>query len=179
MTSRTLLPNSLSLSRLFLGAAFPFVPADWRLGVVAVAALTDLLDGWTARWLRAESETGRALDPVADKALVLALAGTLLAEGALHPLCALGVAARDVVVLAGVLWVVLRGRLREARLMRPRPLGKCTTAGQFAVLLALAGWGEAPPWVLGPTVVLSVAAAIDYARAFTRRGAESPPPAGE
>jgi hypothetical protein len=48
--------------------------------------------------------------------------------------------------------------------MRPSWLGKCTTAAQFAVLFALAGWNEAPPWLLVPTVALSIAAAIDYAR---------------
>jgi cardiolipin synthase (CMP-forming) len=36
----------------------------------AVAALTDLVDGWAARRFNAESRLGRILDPIADKALV-------------------------------------------------------------------------------------------------------------
>jgi phosphatidylglycerophosphate synthase len=163
-TVRHAIPNALSLSRLLLGVTFPFLPTDWRLAVIVIAAVTDLLDGLAARWLRAESETGRMLDPVADKVFVLVLAGTLVAEGALHPLWWLGIAARDVVVLVGVAAVLLRRRWRQAREMRPSWLGKCTTAAQFAVLVALAAWNTAPPWLLTPTVLLSVAAAADYAR---------------
>lgn len=176
---RHAVPNALSLSRLALGLAFPFFPADWRPWVIAAAALTDLFDGLTARWLRAESETGRALDPVADKVFVLVLAGTLVAEGTLHPLCALGLAVRDVVVLIGVAWVVSRGRWREARRLRPRSAGKCATVAQLAVLFVLAGWGAVPPWLLGPAVLLSAAAAIDYARTFARRDGESGNAVGE
>ena len=165
------MPNALSASRLVLGVAFPWVPADWRLWVVVVAALTDCLDGLTARWLHAESETGRMLDPVADKVFVLVLVGTLLAEGTLPWGWALGLAARDVTVLAGVAVVLARGRTAGARRMRPTWLGKCATAGQFAVLFALAGWSRAPAWLLAPVVLLSVAAAVDYARGFATRTA--------
>lgn len=177
-TLRRAVPNGLSASRLALGLAFPFFPADWRVWAVAAAAVTDLLDGLTARRLGAESETGRALDPVADKVFVLMLAGTLLAEGVLHPLWALGVAARDVVVLVGVSWLAARGRWREVRRMRPRWPGKCATAAQFAVLLALVGWTVAPPWLLVPTVLLSVAAGIDYAVEFRAAGGGVVPPPG-
>jgi len=82
------LPNSLSIARLLLGFAFPFIPNDWRLWVVIVAAISDALDGLTARWLHAQSKAGRLLDPIADKVLVLMVALTLLAEGAIHPLWA-------------------------------------------------------------------------------------------
>jgi cardiolipin synthase (CMP-forming) len=160
------LPNGLSAARLVLGLAFPFVPADWRLAVVIVAALTDLLDGPAARWLHAESDTGRLLDPVADKVFVLVLAGTLLAEGTLHPLWALGVALRDVVVLIGLLYVIARRQWAVGRRLRPSSLGKCLTAVQFAVLLVLVAWGSAPVWLLAATTALSLAAAVDYARAF-------------
>ena len=161
---RNAIPNALSGSRLGLGLAFPFVPAEWRVWVVVVAALSDMFDGLVARWLRAESDTGRLLDPVADKVFVLVLMGTLLAEGTLDPLWALGLGLRDVVVLAGLVYTIARRQWAKGRTMRPSWLGKCTTAAQFAVLFVLAGWGVAPPWLMVPTVLLSAAAAIDYAR---------------
>jgi phosphatidylglycerophosphate synthase len=161
-----LIPNALSVLRLMLGLALPFVPAEWRLWVVVVAALSDMLDGLAARWLRAESEAGRLLDPVADKVFILVLMGTLIAEGALHPLWALGLALRDVVVLVGLAYTVARRQWAKGRTMRPSWLGKCTTAAQLAVLFVLVGWNEAPLWLLIPTVLLSAAAAIDYARWF-------------
>jgi cardiolipin synthase (CMP-forming) len=165
---RHAIPNALSASRLVLGLAFPFTPAEWRLWVVAVAALSDMLDGLVARWLGAESDTGRLLDPVADKVFVLMLMGTLIAEGTLHPLWALALALRDVVVLIGLVYTVARRQWAKGRKMRPSRLGKCTTAAQFAVLLVLAGWNEAPLWLLVPTVLLSAAAAIHYAHWMTQ-----------
>ena len=161
---RHAIPNALSASRIVLGLAFPFVPAEWRLWVVVVAAITDMFDGLAARWLNAESDTGRLLDPVADKVFVLVLLGTLLAEGAIHPLWFLGLILRDIVVLVGLIYTIARRQWAKGRKMRPSILGKCTTAVQLALLLVIVGWHVAPLWLLAPAVVLSAAAAIDYAR---------------
>jgi phosphatidylglycerophosphate synthase len=178
IVNRALIPNGLSVFRLLLGLAFPFVPADWRLAVVVVAALSDALDGLVARWLGAESDTGRLLDPIADKVFVLVLAGTLLAEGAISPLWALGVAARDVVVLAGLLYVIARRQWARGRRMRPSWLGKCTTAAQFALLVVLVAWGSAPVGLLAAVTALSLVAAVDYALRFAALGfgKSTPPP---
>ena len=46
---------------------------NWAVLAAALftfAAFTDLLDGWAARALNADSKLGRLLDPIADKALV-------------------------------------------------------------------------------------------------------------
>ncbi|HJZ54402.1 MAG TPA: CDP-alcohol phosphatidyltransferase family protein [Gemmataceae bacterium] len=157
------IPNVLSASRIVLGLAFPFLPTDWRLWVIVLAAVTDAFDGFAARRLHAESDAGRLLDPVADKVFVLTVAVTLLAEGAIHPLWALGVAARDVVVLIGLVYLIVTRQWAVGRRLRPSWVGKATTAAQFAVLLILAWWNSAPVWLLAPVVALSVAAAADYA----------------
>jgi phosphatidylglycerophosphate synthase len=166
-------PLALTLSRLVLGAAFPWLPVEWRLAVIGVAAVTDFLDGLAARRLGVQTELGRLLDPVADKAFVLVLAVTLLAEGAISPGWALAVAARDVVVLAGVLAVAARGRWGRYRGMRPSWLGKGTTGAQFALLMVLVVEGRGWPWLLWLTAALSAAAAADYARGFFRERAHA------
>jgi phosphatidylglycerophosphate synthase len=161
-----LIPNGLSAARIVLGLAFPFTPVEWRLWIVIAAAVSDALDGLAARWLGAESNTGRLLDPVADKFFVLMLVGTLLAEGALHPLWAVGLAARDITVLVGLLYVIARRQWARGRRLRPSALGKVTTAAQFGVLLVLVIWGSAPVWLLAAVTLLSAVAAVGYARAF-------------
>jgi phosphatidylglycerophosphate synthase len=166
------LPNALTASRLVLAVAFPWLPVPWRVAVLAWAAVSDLLDGWLARRLGVTSTTGRLLDPIADKAFILILAGTLVAEDALSVWWALGIAVRDLVVLAGVVAVLVQRKWKEARSMRPQWLGKAATAAQFVTLLVLVGRGSAPPWLLGLTVLLSAAAAVDYALAFVRSRAE-------
>jgi CDP-diacylglycerol--glycerol-3-phosphate 3-phosphatidyltransferase/cardiolipin synthase len=151
---------------LVLGLAFPWISPEWRLWVIVVAALTDLLDGLAARWFHAESETGRLLDPIADKVFVLVVIGTLIAEETLHPLWAFGIVVRDLVVLSGLAFVTVRRQWERGRRMRPSWVGKCTTAAQFAVFLTFAVWNTAPLALLIPTVLLSVIAAVDYARVF-------------
>lgn len=54
-------------------AAYLDASGDWAILAAALftfAAFTDLLDGWAARALNADSKLGRLLDPIADKALV-------------------------------------------------------------------------------------------------------------
>jgi phosphatidylglycerophosphate synthase len=168
LASRRLVPNGLSLARLALGLAFPWLPAGWRVAMIAIAALTDFFDGLTARWLRCESWTGQVLDPVADKVFVLSLAGTLIVEGTLAPGWALAIAARDLMVVLGAAIFFARRRWADFRAMRPTWLGKCTTAAQFAVLLVLAAGWEGWRWLLWLTAGLSVATAAQYAHLYVR-----------
>jgi phosphatidylglycerophosphate synthase len=166
-------PNGLSAARIGLALAFPFIPTEWRLWVVIAAALSDLFDGLSARWLAAESDIGRLLDPLADKFFVLVLLGTLLAEGTLHPLWAVGLATRDITVTVGLVYVILRRQWARGRRLRPSWIGKCATASQFAALMVLVIWSGAPVWVLALGTLLSVGAAIDYAVQFLATGTRS------
>lgn len=73
------IPNILTIMRL---AAAPLLPimflfftrplADWfALALFLVAAATDYIDGYLARAWKQESTFGAAMDPIADKAMVL------------------------------------------------------------------------------------------------------------
>lgn len=64
------LPNAVTLLNLFCGAcACPCIlygRLEWAIGLVAIGALADLLDGMLARWLKVHSELGKQLDSLAD-----------------------------------------------------------------------------------------------------------------
>ncbi len=68
------LPNQLTAARFGLSIVlFVFIEAGWWLpcvGVFALAAFTDWLDGYLARKLNLGSTLGRNLDPLVDKVLV-------------------------------------------------------------------------------------------------------------
>lgn len=71
MRALFLLPNLLSLLRLFL-AFLLFCNTAWvQLSVIAVSAVTDFLDGYIARRYNMTSRLGTLLDPIADKVFVL------------------------------------------------------------------------------------------------------------
>src|SRR4051812_25362495 len=72
------LPNALTVARIAatpLIAALPFADS-WTLRLVAfllftTAAVTDYIDGMLARSRKQETDLGRLLDPLADKALLV------------------------------------------------------------------------------------------------------------
>jgi cardiolipin synthase len=82
------LPNAITIARILLVPVFAIafvMPGDAaRLVaflVFAVAGLSDWLDGFAARKLKAGSDFGRMLDPIADKVLVAVALMMLVAEG--------------------------------------------------------------------------------------------------
>jgi CDP-diacylglycerol--glycerol-3-phosphate 3-phosphatidyltransferase len=58
-----------------------FALERWAFFAFLVAALTDFVDGWLARRLRAETIWGAILDPIADKVLVCGVILGLLSLG--------------------------------------------------------------------------------------------------
>lgn len=160
------IPNGLSLARLVMGLAFPLVPEPWRLTVMVLAALSDALDGAAGRWLRAETELGRLLDPVADKIFLLGVLLTLLWEGTLTPEEMLLVGLRDLVIgLAGIFALVV-SRGRGAARMRPTLLGKATTLAQLAFVLVVLIQGQSSRALMILAAVLGILATIDYLRRY-------------
>ncbi len=72
------IPNTLTLIRLGLIPVFMLFmrdPSPWMVnvatGIFILATITDLLDGFVARFFRAETDFGKLVDPLADKILVM------------------------------------------------------------------------------------------------------------
>lgn len=160
----SLLPNSLTILRLGLAIAFPWMPPRWWLGVAGVAAATEFLDGWLSRRLGATSHFGRVLDPIADKAFVGMVLITLWRDAILDTWMLPALAARDLIVLLGGAWVLLREGGDSLRRMAPSLLGKVATAVQFGFLLLCLWQRDAPRLPLVATATLSLAAGLDYLR---------------
>jgi cardiolipin synthase len=82
------LPNALTIMRIVLVPVFVIafvIPGDAArlvaFAVFALAGISDWLDGFAARKLKAGSDFGRMLDPIADKVLVAVALMMLVAEG--------------------------------------------------------------------------------------------------
>ena len=80
MSDETHLPNVISVLRVAgsIGLLFCVVPG-WPFWVLyALCGISDMVDGWLARNLQAESKTGAVLDSVADIVFVACCAIRLL-----------------------------------------------------------------------------------------------------
>lgn len=103
-----LLPNALTILRILLVPVFAitFVLHGDAARIVSfvifcIAGASDVLDGLAARKLRASSELGRMLDPIADKILVAVALMMLVASGGVSGLAlipALVILAREILV---------------------------------------------------------------------------------
>ena len=72
------LPNILTIGRIIVALTVPFfmfMDNFWvrvAVGIICtIAALTDWLDGWYARKYNMVSNTGKILDPIADKVYII------------------------------------------------------------------------------------------------------------
>lgn len=64
------LPNGLSLLRLGLSPLLLLVPQEYLVFLFVPLAVSDALDGFLARILKAQTQLGRVLDPLADKVML-------------------------------------------------------------------------------------------------------------
>lgn len=159
-SSLAYLPNFLSASRLPIAAAFFVVDElQWRGVLLLVGAMTDALDGWTARRFQAQSRVGVIMDPLFDKLFVLVVLAAFLAGPHLGWLEFLLLIARDLYVgFAYLTAKALSVQLRAA----PRPAGKLVTFLQVVTLFVLLLVPESVDVFVIAVAVASLIAIIDY-----------------
>ena len=156
----------------------------FALLLVAVAGVSDGLDGFLARHYGWQSRLGGILDAMADKLLLIACFVILAWRQQAPVWLAAIVCGRDAIIALGALgWRMLIG------LIEPRPslLSKACTLAQIvyllSVLLALADWpgmrSAALAWLVA---ALCVASGLHYVWVWSRRawqvrhaGSLSPP----
>jgi len=157
---RWTVPNILTVMRLLAapGIAIVFVlfdrpTADWiAIGLFIVAALTDYVDGRLARAWGQESNFGRMLDPIADKAMVVIALSVIVGLSGINPLILIPVA---FILLREVFVSGLREFLgAQAGRLQVTHLAKWKTFAQMVAIpvLLLAGVFEydrrrGTPWI--------------------------------
>ena len=162
------LPNVISSSRVLLAAGFALVTdVDKRLGLVGLAAATDVLDGWLARRAKWTTRLGALIDPMADRIFAVVAVLTFIETGALSIWAALVMLSRDIMTVIGFIVARSVSWLRPIHL-RARRAGKLVTMLQFIafVVLLLAPQRIQPLlWLVGLASAYSV---YDYTLALWR-----------
>lgn len=184
------LPNLLTLSRILLIPIFVVLFSDptperslAAAVVFAIAAVTDIIDGYLARRRRQITSVGRLLDPVADKLLVLAGLVLLVQMGRVDAILAFLLIGREVAV-TGMRAVAAS----EGVVMSAEALGKYKMVAQVLAILLLTVEDGIPPlaWYLHQTgtgilyvaLVLSLVSGMHYGLEFWRSVVRGPGGAG-
>jgi cardiolipin synthase len=165
------LPNMLSVSRLFLAAAFAIIPArEARLGLILAASLTDFLDGWIARRSSTISKWGELIDPITDRVFVFTALSVLLFERTITNLEYFVVLSRD--LATAIAFVIARSVawLRPVA-FRARFAGKVVTALQLITLILAITHPEQIARLIPIVAVASAVAIVDYAGTMWRQRA--------
>lgn len=132
-------PNLITSLRLIAAPILVYLIVEAHdraaLLLIALAGITDWLDGWSARKLSASGKTGVVFDPAADKVMLVTLFCSLAAVS-LIPMWYFALAiGRDLVIVIGSLLLV---RFRNIRRFAPLTVGKVSTFFQIVYgLLAL------------------------------------------
>lgn len=165
------LPNLISLSRIPMAVAFPFLGGiEPRLILIAAAAGTDFLDGYIARSRRETSSLGALIDPVADRCFVLIAVATLWFESTLTLTATLILASRDLAVIPGFLATRLVPSLKRFG-FPARPAGKVVTTLQLATLAVAYLMPGLIATFIALVAVASAVAIADYASMVWRKRA--------
>jgi cardiolipin synthase (CMP-forming) len=169
------LANAFTVLRIVL---IPFFGWLWYRGeneralwVFGIAAFTDLLDGFLARWLNQKSPLGALLDPMADKLLVFValIVGLLIDEIPLW--LAAVIIARDALLAAGAIAFSTRWKAHHGPSeWRPTRIGKYamfmqTVSIVLVIVDSTLGWsgvGDYARVAMLWTAVLTVIAGTQY-----------------
>jgi CDP-diacylglycerol--glycerol-3-phosphate 3-phosphatidyltransferase len=99
-------------------------------GILLLAALSDLLDGWMARTFGLVTSFGKILDPIADKVLILGVMGAFSFLKLYSCVWVLLIGFREVLVT-----VVRLVALRKGKVLEAESWGKIKTFSQMISLL--------------------------------------------
>jgi len=171
------LPNAISIARMFL-----VVPVVWSLlqlefGAalvwIAVAGISDGLDGFLAKHYGWQSRLGSILDPLADKLLLVCSFITLTWLELIPLWLLLAVLIRDLlIVIGGVIFHYTLGRFD----MQPSRISKLNTVIQIIFVLAVVffhGDFAFTPWVVDALVYIvfatTVLSGLDYLLVWGKR----------
>ncbi|MDF2939715.1 MAG: pgsA [Gammaproteobacteria bacterium] len=134
------LPNGLTVFRIALIPLFVlsfYLHDHWiTAAIFFIAAITDWLDGFLARYLKETSAFGAFLDPVADK-LIVGVALVLLVSEYPSPWMAIPgivIVSREILISALREWMAELGRRATVKVSY---IGKVKTAAQMVALVIL------------------------------------------
>lgn len=157
------LANTITALRFPLAGMFLFAGARGRLGILAAAAASDMVDGLLARRTGRQTRLGAAMDPIADKAFLVTALITIAGDERVPRWTLPLLLGRDIGVAAGAAILSARGVPLS---MSARSAGKVVTWLQFVGIGAIAIRPATARWVAPVVGAAGIIALLDYARSI-------------
>ncbi len=161
------LSNALTLLR--LPAAFMFIIDNMtvRLAAIALAMLSDCLDGYFARKNKTVSQLGTILDPIMDKFFVFFSLGILVATSQMPVWGMVCMLSRDICLfIFGIYLTLSRGW--DQFEFKSIVWGKITTSAQFLVLIFVVIQVQLPWYIYAAFIPLGMLTALGLYRGFKK-----------
>jgi CDP-diacylglycerol--glycerol-3-phosphate 3-phosphatidyltransferase len=166
------LPNLLSLLRI---ALLPFVVLCLKAGqnrralwLMLLAVATDYFDGWLARRLNQVTDSGKMIDPLADKVCVDTMAVALWLWRGFPLWAVILIVARDLLILLGGLLIMKKRKLVPVS----NQTGKWAVTVMAATIICYTmNWQPWGLYLLYGSALMTVVSGILYLKVLT-----SPPP---
>jgi CDP-diacylglycerol--glycerol-3-phosphate 3-phosphatidyltransferase len=171
--------NLLSTFRLLLGLPIFFMVYQinnsqsiryFTLGLMLIAAVTDILDGYLARKYNEITEFGKIIDPLADKVFVGIVVLQLFRLDEIPAYYLIIIIARDLLILTGGIFV----SKKIGKVLPSNIIGKITVISiALFVLLTVAGLKILLPALYNVLLYLSIILVFISLTAYTIRAVEA------
>ncbi|MDO9026720.1 MAG: CDP-alcohol phosphatidyltransferase family protein, partial [bacterium] len=162
------LPNLLSLLRIGL---LPFIVLclkagqnEWALILMLLVVATDYFDGFFARRLGQVTDSGKILDPLADKICVNTLTMALWLWRDFPLWAAVLIVVRDLMIVAGALFMMKKRRMVPVSNWPGKIAVTVMAATIICYSLSWQPWGL---YLLYGSVVMTVVSGMIYLKALT------------
>ncbi len=161
------IPNIISIARILVTPVFVILLIEQLFFqaflVFAMAAISDGVDGFIAKYFNQRTELGAYLDPIADKLLLTAAFISLAILRIIPNWLTIIVITRDIIIALGIVFFIIT---KTDFTIKPSIISKCTTVAQLAtILLCLLrsnGHNTTQLVIMGITTGLTVISGIHY-----------------
>lgn len=165
------IPNLISLLRILLVPVFWIVfwsqstyHLFFGMVILALAGVTDIIDGYIARKHGLVTELGKILDPVADKLMVITAITSLYQIGLLPVWLLVLIIAKEACIVVGSLFIMFGYRVRVSA----SKYGKAATVSVYIAMFYAAFNLPGSIFVITIAAIVSLAALVNYVYGFIR-----------
>jgi cardiolipin synthase len=141
--------------------------------VFVISGASDAIDGFVARYFKSRTTLGACLDPIADKALLISVYGTLGYKGLIPLWLVIIVIFRDLLIVGGVLFLFIMRQKIHIKALLISKINTVLQIGAVTCVLAFSGFNLIIPYLNQALFILvaisTILSGASYVRVWIRQ----------